>query len=373
MICGLLAGAGVRGGSLWLWLAGGLVIFCAADVATRCAWPRAPTRCRTDADAAVADRRHVHGPRDLAAGADRRESSRTLEGDPGDPDAGHADRGRRAVISSVGQLPVPVVALATFTLLLAAVRTLRRASGRSSGSPTRAARPSPTSSPGLGNRRALFEHGEARLQAADRTQRLALILIDLDNFKEVNDTLGHHAGDELLRETARRLAARVGRPRPARPARGRRVRAADHARAPLTTDARSPSGSSTGSPSRSSSTGLGCASTRAPASPNATDTSRQHRGSAAPRRRRDVRGQGRPLPRRALPPAARRGQPHPARDDPGPRRRARPTTSSSCTTSRRSTSRPAPRSAPRRSCAGSTPPAGCSTPTRSCPSSSRAA
>ena len=40
--------------------------------------------------------------------------------------------------------------------------------------------------------------------------RVALMLVDLDRFKEVNDTLGHHMGDKLLRELGPRLQAAIG-------------------------------------------------------------------------------------------------------------------------------------------------------------------
>ena len=121
-----------------------------------------------------------------------------------------------ATLTSVGILAIfslsgnPVVmSLAILTLLLAVARTFVsfRQVQRLSDARRQAVTDDLT---GLGNRRSLFEHGTQRLETADAADRLALMLIDLDNFKEINDTLRPPAATSCsARSRARLTAARA--------------------------------------------------------------------------------------------------------------------------------------------------------------------
>ncbi len=63
---------------------------------------------------------------------------------------------------------------------------------------------------GLANRSMLSHHLEEVLEASPEGAFVGVLFVDLDDFKTVNDRLGHQAGDVLLREVARRLTDCVG-------------------------------------------------------------------------------------------------------------------------------------------------------------------
>jgi diguanylate cyclase (GGDEF)-like protein/PAS domain S-box-containing protein len=63
---------------------------------------------------------------------------------------------------------------------------------------------------GLPNRRFIIEHLERELHHAEQVSgQLALLFVDLDGFKRINDSMGHNAGDELLQAVARRLRGQL--------------------------------------------------------------------------------------------------------------------------------------------------------------------
>ena len=59
---------------------------------------------------------------------------------------------------------------------------------------------------GLLNRATLEQSIREHLESMTTEETCALFIIDLDNFKQVNDTLGHRAGDQAIRQVGRILS-----------------------------------------------------------------------------------------------------------------------------------------------------------------------
>jgi diguanylate cyclase (GGDEF)-like protein len=63
---------------------------------------------------------------------------------------------------------------------------------------------------GLSNRRSFIERTGEVLASLPANSQLGMILIDLDGFKEINDSLGHACGDDLLRVVGKRFSRKIG-------------------------------------------------------------------------------------------------------------------------------------------------------------------
>ena len=203
----LLVGRGA--GRAWAWLAAGLLIFFVADAVYAQAAASATYDVGDPVDIGWVAARlcfvvAAHQPLRRGA-AIRRDGVRLLVA----PALGAAAALVLLYVGTRVELPAVATTLALVGVLAALARTVLSFRELRAFAETRR-QASTDELTGLPNRRAFLR--VLRRSSADPEHTTAVLLVDLDRFKDVNDSLGHAAGDELLRLVAERLMA-VLRPR----------------------------------------------------------------------------------------------------------------------------------------------------------------
>jgi diguanylate cyclase (GGDEF)-like protein len=145
---------------------------------------------------------------------DRRTDPLAEPGTPGFllPAAGGAAALSVLLLGSLGAASSVAVALAAATLLVAGIRLALSLGSLRSLTIERQEEAVTDELTGLGNRRRL-DQVLARFfdgQMTERPGELAFLFVDLNHFKEVNDSFGHAAGDQLLRQIGPRIRACLG-------------------------------------------------------------------------------------------------------------------------------------------------------------------
>ena len=217
-VTGMVALRGVRGGDRLLLLIVGLMLYAVAHVIYAL-----QVTANTDVISSPLDAAWTIGITLIALyvdGVARRGPSPALEAGPESDTAASSRRTSLVVptaataaglgvllVSSRTHISTLAVALAGVTLLAAAARTqlgfrqlVRMAELRRQATTDHLT--------GLPNRRALHLKAEVRL-ADPLHQHQALLMMDLNRFKEVNDSLGHDIGDQLLVQVGARLGERL--------------------------------------------------------------------------------------------------------------------------------------------------------------------
>ena len=207
-VVGIAALGDIRMGSWWILLVGGLLAFCAADVIYGLKSTNGTYVAGTPVDAGWAIGLALMAMWVDGAAPDR-------QGGQGRRRTSHAVALAVSTVATVAglgvlflgtqvHLPTLAVSLAGVTLLAAAARSqlaFRRLAAMAHQRKLSAATDELT---GLANRRALYAEGQDRLLESPGRSH-ALLMLDLDKFKEVNDSLGHRAGDRLLVLVSSRL------------------------------------------------------------------------------------------------------------------------------------------------------------------------